>query len=149
MGCLDPARLHTSQLLQYLTLTTNQATKWPAGADFGHRQRSWRGHRKNFKHPRQWRWRRTRRSQGVEGVGMRVTSGGATRIWNKKLFILTPKIGEMIPFDLHMFFHLGGLKPPTRNKWWENGGSKKQPQRHDSGGRKHQVSWFAKLSSSL
>ena len=107
IGCLEPARFHSSQLLQYLTRTT---TKWPAGTtDVGRgvgvaigRTSSTRGSGGDAGHGG---------DRGVEGVGMRVTSGGATRIWNKQrqtfqrwFFILTPKIGEMIPSDLRMFF---------------------------------------------
>jgi len=80
IGCLEPARFHSSQLLQYLTRTT---TKWPAGTtDVGRgvgvaigRTSSTRGRGGDAGHGG---------DRGVEGVGMRVTSGGATRIWNKQ-----------------------------------------------------------------
>lgn len=115
MGCLQPARLHTSQLLQYPTLTT---TKWPAGTtDVGRgvgvaigRTSSTRGSGGDAGHggDRGWKgWGCVLLPVVQQGFGSKKSQ---TKVVLSTIFHFnrsTPKIGEMIPFDLRMFFSLG------------------------------------------
>ena len=79
IGCLEPAGFHSSQLLQYLTRTT---TKWPAGTTDVGRELAWPS--EELQAPEAVEGDAGHGGdRGVEGVGMRVTSGGATRIWRE------------------------------------------------------------------
>ena len=154
IGCLEPAGFHSSQLLQYLTRTT---TKWPAGTtDVGRgvgvairRTSSTRGSEVT---------QDTEETGGWKGWGcvllpvVRQGFGGKQKTSNLSTMILyfNPENWGNDPIWLaHVFFFTwvswNHQLETNDGKWWVQ----KKTQRRGSGRRKHQVSWFAKLSSSL